>query len=206
MADRLLRIVQGALLLTGLALSLWVASELIQIRYYEMMPVPAADTRPTGTSGTLPSDSGAAALNPIVPLAPVPRGTWLARLEVPSVHMAATVLEGSDDGTLKYAAGHVEYTSLPGFPGNIGIAGHRDTIFRPLKDLKIGEHLTLTTKDRVFDYFVHSTAVVRPEDVWVLDPTKQPTLTLVTCYPFNYIGSAPQRYIVTASLTDSRAR
>src|SRR5262245_16418709 len=132
MADRVLRIIQGALLLMGLALSLWVASELLQIRYYEMMPVPDADSETAATSGTsaaLPSDSDAATLNPIVPLKPpsVPRGTWLARLEVPSVRMAATVLQGSDDRTLKRAAGHVEYTPLPGFPGNIGIAGHRDT-------------------------------------------------------------------------------
>jgi sortase A len=135
---------------------------------------------------------------------PLARGTWLARLEAPSVHMAATVLEGSDDRTLGRAAGHIEYTPRPGEPGNVGIAGHRDTTFRPLRNLKVGDPLRLTTADGIYDYEVTRTWVVEPEDVEVLDPTEHPALTLVTCYPFNFLGTAPRRFIVRADLV-SRA-
>lgn len=81
--------------------------------------------------------------------------------------------------------GHIEDTALPGVSGNIGIAGHRDTTFRPLRHLKVGERLVLTTAERVFDYRISGTKIVTPEDVHVLDPTPRPTLTLVTCLPLH---------------------
>lgn len=122
----------------------------------------------------------------------------MARLEAPAVGLSATVLEGSDDRTLARAAGHIEHTALPGEHGNIGIAGHRDTTFRPLGRLKIGDALVLKTAGRTLEYRVAQTMIVRPEDVYVLDPTTRPTLTLVTCYPFTFIGPAPKRFIVRA--------
>jgi sortase A len=134
------------------------------------------------------------------------RRTWIARLEAPSVALSATVLEGSDDGTLARAAGHIEDTAFPGQPGNIGIAGHRDTVFRPLRRLREGDPITLSTADRVFRYRVSGTKIVDPEDVYVLDPTDRPAVTLVTCYPFDFIGHAPRRFIVRADLVSENAR
>jgi sortase A len=134
------------------------------------------------------------------------RRAWIARLEAPSVALAATVLEGSDDGTLARAAGHIEDTAFPGQPGNIGIAGHRDTIFRPLRRLRTGDPITLSTRDRVFRYRVSGTQIVDPQDVYVLNPTDRPAVTLVTCYPFEFIGHAPRRFIVRADLVSESAR
>jgi sortase A len=134
------------------------------------------------------------------------RGTPLARLEAPSLGLSATVLEGSDDRTLNRAAGHIEDTPLPGERGNVGIAGHRDTIFRPLRNARVGTTLDLVTADRVLRYRVSGTRIVKPEDVYVLKPTKKPTVTLVTCYPFEFIGHAPKRFIVQAELIGEERR
>jgi sortase A len=143
---------------------------------------------------------------PTLPPAPPAIGSWLARFEAPSVRLSTTVLEGSDDGTLRGAAGHIEDTAFPGQAGNIGIAGHRDTIFRPIRHLHVGDPLLLTTTDRVFHYRISHTMVVNPSDVYVLDPTERPTLTLVTCYPFTFVGHAPQRFIVRAELVGEEMR
>ena len=135
-----------------------------------------------------------------------PPPAWVARLEAPAVNLKATVLEGSDDRTLRRAAGHIEYTPLPGERGNIGIAGHRDTTFYPLRKLKAGDRLTLTTAGDIFEYEVRDTRIVAPEDVEVLDPTAPSTITLVTCYPFNFVGNAPKRFIVRGELVSGRPR
>ena len=184
---------ERALLALGLALGAWAAFVVVENWYYARMPIPSArhlpGEEPTEAVGT----TGPAASR-------VERGTWLARLEAPSVQMRATVLEGSDDRTLRRAAGHIEYTPLPGQHGNAGIAGHRDTTFYPVRNLKRGDPLILTTADRVLEYTVTDTWIVEPEAVEVLDPTERPSLTLVTCYPFNFVGNAPKRFIVRAEL------
>src|SRR5262249_2689043 len=136
----------------------------------------------------------------------VPPGTWIARLEAPSVHLGATVLEGSDDRTLARAAGHIEETALPGQPGNVAIAAHRDTIFRPVRNLRVGDALELTTADRVYRYRVTRTRVVHPDDLQVLDASDHSTLTLITCYPFTFIGHAPLRFVVSADLVQEEQR
>src|SRR6185436_16914407 len=120
--------------------------------------------------------------------------------------LAATVLEGSDDGTLARAAGHIEDTAMPGESGNVGIAGHRDTIFRPLRRIRVGDELVMTTVDRVLRYRVSKTSIVNPDDVYVLDPTDQSVMTLVTCYPFEFIGHAPRRFVVRSELVKEEAR
>jgi sortase A len=111
------------------------------------------------------------------------------------------VLEGTDDWTLNRAVGHIEDTATPGSSGNCGIAGHRDGFFRCLKDIANGDVLELEGRDRVDRYVVERTWIVDPEDVSVLDPTPAPSITLVTCYPFYFVGSAPQRFIVRAVRT-----
>src|SRR6476659_3029147 len=97
------------------------------------------------------------------------------------------------------AAGRIEDAAFPGEPGNVGIAGHRDTTFRAVRHLQVGGRLRLTTTRGVFDYRIVRTVIVNPRDVQVLDPTDTPTLTLVTCYPFTFVGRAPQRFIVQAT-------
>ena len=114
--------------------------------------------------------------------------------------------EGSDDETLARGAGHIEDTAFPGEPATIGIAGHRDTTFRPVRDLRVGDPLELTTSDRIYRYLITMAFIVEPEDLYVLDPGDRPMLTLVTCYPFTYIGHAPHRYILQAVFVHQVAR
>jgi sortase A len=114
--------------------------------------------------------------------------------------LSAAAREGVDRQTLRSAVGHIPGTALPGAPGNAGFAAHRDTFFRPLKGVRTGDEVVLTTPNGVYRYSVVTTRVVDPSDVSVLSTTTDPTLTLVTCYPFDYIGSAPQRFIVRANL------
>ena len=116
------------------------------------------------------------------------------------------MLEGTDDGTLAKGAGHIEDTPFPGQEGNVGIAGHRDTTFRAVRNLKVGDVLALTTASEVQRYRIAWTKIVEPDDVYVLDPTKTSALTLVTCYPFEYIGHAPRRYIIRADLVGEEPR
>jgi sortase A len=125
----------------------------------------------------------------------------LAVLEIPRLALTVPVLEGTDELTLNRGVGHVEGTALPGERGNVGIAGHRDGFFRVLKDVTSGDTITLVTLGETLGYTVEEIRVVEPEEVEVLAPTGAPVLTLVTCYPFYYVGNAPQRYVVRAVLT-----
>ena len=122
----------------------------------------------------------------------------LAVLRIPKLRLEVPVLPGTDDRTLDRAVGHIEDTPLPGADGNSGLAGHRDGFFRGLKDIAEGDVIELETAKVKEVYRVERTWVVDPEDVWVLDPTPTRALTLVTCYPFYYIGPAPRRFIVRA--------
>jgi len=126
----------------------------------------------------------------------------LGILRATRLGLEVAVLEGTDDWTLNRAVGHIEDTPAPGDEGNSGIAGHRDGFFRCLKDIRVGDALELETREGRERYTVQRVWIVGPEDVSVLDPTPQPSLTLVTCYPFYYIGSAPQRFIVRAVRTN----
>jgi sortase A len=127
----------------------------------------------------------------------------LAVLRIPKIGLEVPVLEGTDDFTLNRAVGHIAGTPRPGEGGNVGIAGHRDGFFRGLKDMAPGDELELETRDDVVRYRIADTRIVRPQDVGVLHATDRPTLTLVTCYPFYYVGSAPQRYIIRAVRDDA---
>jgi sortase A len=108
------------------------------------------------------------------------------------------VLEGDDASTLQWGVGHIPGTALPGRPGNVGIAGHRDTFFRPLKDVRKNDLIILQTLGGTYRYRVESFETVEPDDTEVLESSNQPSLTLVTCYPFDFVGAAPKRFIVRA--------
>jgi len=131
-------------------------------------------------------------------------GTPLAVLRIPKIRLEAPLFEGTDAMTLNHAVGRISGTALPGEEGNIGIAGHRDGFFRGLKDVSVGDTIELKTLEGTNTYIVNRIQIVAPRQVDVLRPTSVPSLTLVTCYPFYYIGSAPERYIVTASLTQEK--
>lgn len=124
----------------------------------------------------------------------------LAVLRVPRLGLEVPLLEGTDDVTLNRGVGHILGTSSPGEGGNVGIAGHRDGFFRVLKDVATGDQIELLMPGGTEEYVVDQIVLVKPEDVSVLQPRTLPSLTLVTCYPFYYIGSAPRRYIVHASM------
>jgi sortase A len=126
------------------------------------------------------------------------RDALVGRLEIPRLGMRAMVREGDDEATLSYAVGHLPSSPLPGASGNVALAGHRDTFFRPLQRIRANDRITLATLRGTFEYRVESVRIVGPGDVSVLDASAEPTLTLVTCYPFRYIGSAPKRFIVRA--------
>ena len=122
----------------------------------------------------------------------------LGILRIPKIGLEVAVLEGTDDLTLNRAVGHIEDTAKPGEPGNVGIAGHRDGYFRGLKEIAKGDTMEIETLSGVDSYRVTDIWIVKPEDVQVLDPTPRPSVTLVACYPFYFVGHAPQRYIVRA--------
>ena len=122
-----------------------------------------------------------------------------ARLTIPRLHLVTMVKDGVGEDTLSYAAGHIPGTAVPGRPGNIGIAAHRDSIFSGLRGIRKHDRILLSTSQKDYYYLVVSMSIVNPEDVSVLVPSAgQNTLTLVTCYPFHFIGQAPKRFIVRA--------
>jgi sortase A len=124
----------------------------------------------------------------------------LALLKIPRLHIVAPVMEGIGDVALNVGVGHIPGTARPGEPGNLGLAGHRDGFFRGLKDIAKGDTIEVVTKGKTDLYAVDAVTIVKPADVSVLRSSATPSVTLVTCYPFYFVGNAPQRYIVHASL------
>jgi LPXTG-site transpeptidase (sortase) family protein len=129
-------------------------------------------------------------------------GDLIGRIKVPRLGVSALILEGVGGRTLRRGVGHIPDTAFPDQGGNVGIAGHRDSFFRGLKDIQEDDLIEVTTPDGVHRYRVEWTKIVRPKDVDVLDGSGGPELTLVTCYPFYYVGSAPKRFIVRAVRMD----
>jgi sortase A len=126
-------------------------------------------------------------------------GALIGRLQIPRLGMTVMVVEGVDENELRRGAGHIPGTTPPDQHGNVAIAAHRDTFFRPLRNIRRNDTIQLTTLHGVYKYRVVSTAVVKPDDVQVLDSTSRDTLTLITCYPFYFVGAAPERFIVRAA-------
>jgi sortase A len=128
----------------------------------------------------------------------VQTGSIVGMLDLPRLKLSTPVIEGDDDGTLERAVGHLPDTPLPWEGGNSAMAGHRDGLFRPLKNVKVGDEIRFRTTQEEFRYRVTGTSIVAPDDVSVLESTGQASLTLITCYPFHYVGAAPKRFIVHA--------
>ncbi len=137
--------------------------------------------------------------------APAPKGSepaLVGKIRIARIGVNGTIREGADDDTLRIAVGHIEGTALPGEGANVGLAAHRDSFFRPLERIRKDDVVEVTTDKGTFHYKVVGTEIVLPTDVQVLDPTPQPSVTLVTCYPFINVGPAPQRFIVHAVQVD----
>ena len=130
----------------------------------------------------------------------------IAILRIPKISLEAPVFDDTEDLTLNRGVGRIQGTARVGQTGNLGIAGHRDGFFRGLKDIGTGDSIDLEAHEKTEHYIVKQIQIVDPSDVQVLRPTPEPTLTLVTCFPFYYVGSAPQRFVVTASIQNSGQR
>jgi len=131
-------------------------------------------------------------------------GSVLGDLDIPRIGLSVMVSEGTDETRLRLGAGHQVGSALPGEAGNVVVAAHRDTFFRSLRNIQAGDLIDLTSPEGTYHYRVEWTRVVSPRDTHALDSTPAAALTLVTCYPFSYIGSAPERFVVRASLNDDR--
>ncbi len=159
-------------------------------------PISSAESSDAPTPLTALTETDHA--SPESPGADVREGAPLGRIEIGRIGLAAMILEGTDEATLHLAVGHIPGTPLPGQDGNVALAGHRDTFFRALRNIRQDDEITLTTLTGSYRYQVDSTRVVEPEEIEVLDNGSGDILTLVTCYPFSFVGSAPRRFIVRA--------
>ena len=187
----LLRVLETVLLVIGCAALTWYATVRISAAREQASlsaELTQLSAREVTTASTRAVAEAGATASPL----------W--RIEVPRLSLSAVAREGVDTRTLRRAVGHIPGTARPGERGNAAFAAHRDTFFRPLKGVRRGDEVIVTTTEGVYRYAVTGTRVVEPTDVSVLDPTSGTTLTLVTCYPFDYVGSAPQRFIVRATL------
>lgn len=128
----------------------------------------------------------------------IPEGGLVGRVEIPRLHLSAVVFQGTNNNVLDRGVGHLDGSALPGQPGNVVLAAHRDTFFRSLRDIRRGDSISVTTPDGARTYSVDSTEIVDPNQTSVMNPTPNPTLTLITCYPFYFVGHAPKRFIVRA--------
>ncbi|HVV47327.1 MAG TPA: class D sortase [Bryobacteraceae bacterium] len=128
----------------------------------------------------------------------IERGDVIGRVDVDRLGVSVAIVEGAGEGDLAHAAGHLIGTAFPGQPGNAAIAAHRDTFFRPLRKIRPNDVIRVTTPEGEFRYRVAWTRIVAPDDLDVLRPDGKQELTLITCYPFYYVGEAPERFIVRA--------
>ena len=185
--SRIAALVERALLVLGILLLGWYGLAQLQLAYDQAM----ASRELEEISMPAPANHDA----PPVRLAP---GEVVGRVTIARVGVSAVVREGDDETILGRAVGHIPGTALPGATGNAALAGHRDTFFRGLRNIRKGDEVVVTTPAGDVHYVVRSTRIVDPSEVSVLAATPGPVLTLVTCYPFNYIGAAPRRFIVHA--------
>jgi sortase A len=180
------------LTLIGVLLLGYVGETLLEARVREVIGGRRLERAWAGEQSAAPPK--AAARRPAV-------GDLLGRLEIPRLGLSALVAEGTDDGTLRTAIGHLPHTPLPGERGNVALAAHRDTHFRALREIEVGDRIRIHSWEGETEYEVTATQIVLPQDVSVLAPTADHTLTLITCYPFGYIGRAPKRFVVQARQT-----
>ena len=190
--DRTLRWLERALVALGSVCLMWVGAVSMQaVAYQAEQSARLARLGPSGDHLTL--DRNRDVVTP-----PGDANVPIGRLEIPRLGLSAVVMEGDDEHTLKVAVGHLPDTPLPWQEGNVALAGHRDTFFRPLRRLQDGDEIRLVTPRGTFRYRAARQVVVEPDELWVLDPSPAAALTLITCYPFDFVGPAPRRFVVHA--------
>jgi len=191
------RWIEALLLLAGvIAVGIWAWSYL-RMAAFQSWGNRVLDHRIDGGSATVSRPRG----TPPEQTPPsVKNGALIGRLAIPRLNMRAVVREGAGEDTLEVALGHIPGTALPGHSGNVGVAGHRDTLFRGLRKIQKDDVIEFQTPAGNYTYMVESTEIVKPKDVGVLEASQHPEMTLVTCYPFYYVGAAPNRFIVKARL------
>jgi sortase A len=187
--DRIVRWTERGLVAVGASCLLWVGATSVSAIVYQaaslervrqVLQRPEADLQANALETTLEA------------------GSPIGRLEIPRIGLTAVVAEGDDEKTLKLAVAHLPDTPLPWQEGNSALAGHRDSFFRPLRHIQVGDDIHLTTVRGTLRYRVTRHIVVDPAELWVLNPSPTAALTLITCYPFDYIGPAQMRFVVTA--------
>lgn len=188
--QRFLKWAQGVLLVVAAALLGYWAFALLDSWYYQEQQSRYLDQLP-------PAEQAESLSTPEAALPQLDDGL-VGRIEIARIGLSVIVAEGVASKTLRKAAGHIPSTALPGQGGNVGIAGHRDTFFRPLEEIRVNDLIVLTTRAGEYRYRVVSSQVVDPSDVAVLDSNGSDVLTLVTCHPFYFVGPAPNRFIVRA--------
>jgi sortase A len=192
------RWIEALLLLAGLvAVGIWgwsYARRAVYQAWGNLVLNRRIENRPAATSppGAIPQAKAP----------PLRNGSLIGRLAIPRLDMRAVVREGAGQDTLDVALGHIPGTALPGQSGNVGVAGHRDTLFRGLRKIEKDDVIEFQTPAGSYNYKVESTSIVKPDDVAVLRASGSSEMTLVTCYPFYYVGSAPDRFIVKARLVE----
>ena len=198
-ARALLRFTERLFLVTGLLALSWCGFVLLKGRFYQSAGQEALSAQIEGNAEGKVVDGVRLPPVHLPPVRlPLARRSLVGRMEIPRIGLGAVIWEGIDDDTLERGVGHVPGTAAPGEAGNIGVAGHRDTFFRPLRKIRLKDRIQLDTRHGSYQYLVESIEVVEPEDIRVLDASERPVLTLVTCYPFSLVGRAPKRFIVRA--------
>ncbi len=190
MRTRIINLFSFLLIAGGAFLLFWGAGEYLASRTGQWQAARDFD-RSLLAAPSLPPSAG---------MPPPQPGDTFAKLIIPRLDAELYVVEGDDHADLRRGPGHITGTALPGSAGNCIIAGHRDTHFRVLKDIKDGDDIILETLSGQYLYRVHLTRIIPTTDTAVLEPTETPQLSLITCYPFYYIGSAPERFLVKARL------
>ena len=199
---RMLRWIQRVLLFSAVALLSYCAFVLLDAWIFQEQQARDLD-RLLDDQRVASARTPRSELPSVVPTAPIPSttapGGLIGRIEIPRLSLSTVVVEGIEKRALRRAVGHIPGTALPGQAGNVGIAGHRDTFFRSLKDIQVDDMIVVSTRWGEYRYRVVSSRVVGPHEVEVLDPTSDEVLTLVTCHPFYLVGPAPDRFIVRAA-------
>jgi sortase A len=187
----------SVLLTCGVVALSFAAYVIIDARLYQSAERKRFDRTRQDAAAASPAAAGTT--TPSAVALPVPTdGASIGEIQISRLGLRAIVVQGESAPVLRRGVGHLSDTALPGDEGNVVLAGHRDTFFRPLSGVRAGDSITLKTRDGEFEYQVESTSVVTPSAVEVLEPTGGRTLTLITCYPFSFIGAAPNRFIVRA--------
>ena len=189
--DRVVRWIERGLVGVGATCLIWAGTSSLSAVFYQIDQSVSLERSAPSLERSEGNDVPSVVGTPVGAVA-------MGRLEIPRIGLSAVVAEGDDETTLKVAVGHLSDTPLPWHEGNSALAGHRDSFFRPLRRVQTGDDIQLVTRHGTLRYRVTRHTIVDPDELWVLDPSPTAALTLITCYPFDFVGPAPRRFVVHA--------